>query len=109
MQQGSFACLQADRRLVTPLMSFPIFCSSIGQTAHPSLCIHPPLPLLAPQVYKTPSKGWAVRSWDRIPAGSVVCEFTGEVHRDDEGFQEEEDTYLISLDPVDSARRRVRE
>ncbi|XP_050372327.1 histone-lysine N-methyltransferase, H3 lysine-9 specific SUVH4-like [Argentina anserina] len=29
------------------------------------------------EVYKTPDKGWAVRSWDLIPSGGYVCEYTG--------------------------------
>nr|GFB56017.1 histone-lysine N-methyltransferase, H3 lysine-9 specific SUVH4 [Tanacetum cinerariifolium] len=29
------------------------------------------------EVYKTPMKGWAVRSWDFIPSGAFVCEYIG--------------------------------
>ncbi|KAL6201692.1 hypothetical protein ACLB2K_025404 [Fragaria x ananassa] len=29
------------------------------------------------EVYKTPDKGWAVRSWDFIPSGGYVCEYIG--------------------------------
>lgn len=31
------------------------------------------------EVYKTTDKGWALRSWDPIRAGSFICEFAGEV------------------------------
>ena len=29
------------------------------------------------ELFRTENKGWGVRSWDRIPAGAFVCEFTG--------------------------------
>ncbi|KAI3995184.1 hypothetical protein MKX01_031986 [Papaver californicum] len=29
------------------------------------------------EVFRTPNKGWAVRSWDLIPAGSFICEYAG--------------------------------
>ncbi|WVZ05138.1 hypothetical protein V8G54_018484 [Vigna mungo] len=31
------------------------------------------------EVYKTKNKGWALRSWDAIRAGSFICEYAGEV------------------------------
>jgi euchromatic histone-lysine N-methyltransferase len=33
------------------------------------------------EVFKTPDRGWSVRSWDRITAGSLVCVMTGHVTR----------------------------
>lgn len=36
------------------------------------------------QVYRTPDKGWAVRSWDYIPSGAPVCEYIGVLRRSDE-------------------------
>ena len=30
------------------------------------------------EVFKTPNKGWAVRSWDAIPQGSYVTSYVGE-------------------------------
>lgn len=30
-----------------------------------------------PEVFKTEDRGWGLRSWDTIPAGSFICEFTG--------------------------------
>ena len=58
-------------------------------------------------MYKTREKGWAVRSWDPIPCGAVVCEYVGEVHRDDDSFLEDDDCYLVSIDTVDAARSKV--
>ncbi|MCO5601118.1 hypothetical protein L7F22_055237 [Adiantum nelumboides] len=50
------------------------------------------------EVFKTASKGWAVRSWDTIPSGAPVCEYTGILMRtadaDDIGTNE----YLFELD-----------
>lgn len=31
------------------------------------------------EVFKTNNKGWGLRSWDPIRAGSFVCEYAGEV------------------------------
>lgn len=36
------------------------------------------------QVFKTKSKGWAVRALEHIPAGAFVCEYVGEVITTDE-------------------------
>ncbi|CAK7348127.1 unnamed protein product [Dovyalis caffra] len=33
------------------------------------------------EVFRTPKKGWAVRSWDFIPAGAPVCEYVGVLMR----------------------------
>ncbi|KAF9616431.1 hypothetical protein IFM89_029685 [Coptis chinensis] len=33
------------------------------------------------EVYRTSDKGWAVRSWDFIPAGAPVCEYFGTLMR----------------------------
>ncbi|GMN57388.1 hypothetical protein TIFTF001_026500 [Ficus carica] len=41
------------------------------------------------QVFRTPKKGWAVRSWDFIPAGAPICEYTGILRK-----QEDVDTAL---------------
>ena len=62
------------------------------------------------QVYRTRDKGWAVRSWDPIPCGAVVCEYVGEVHRDDDSFNDcmEDDCYLVSIDTLDAARSKVK-
>lgn len=51
------------------------------------------------EVFKTASKGWGVRSWDTIPSGAFVCEYTGVVMHDEDA--EEllgEDEYLFNLD-----------
>ncbi|KAI3982140.1 hypothetical protein MKX01_019046 [Papaver californicum] len=36
------------------------------------------------EVYRTPKKGWGVRSWDFIPSGAFVCEYIGVIKRTDE-------------------------
>eukprot|EP00271_Cylindrocystis_brebissonii_P005229 TRINITY_DN17187_c0_g1_i1.p1 TRINITY_DN17187_c0_g1~~TRINITY_DN17187_c0_g1_i1.p1 ORF type:complete len:764 (+),score=103.43 TRINITY_DN17187_c0_g1_i1:567-2858(+) len=53
------------------------------------------------EVFKTVSKGWAVRSWDFIPRGSVVVAYTGKVlHQSDLTW---EDMYVLNLDTVECA------
>eukprot|EP01018_Ginkgo_biloba_P037772 Gb_09748 [translate_table: standard] len=48
------------------------------------------------EVFKTNDRGWGVRSWDPIPAGSFVCEYTGEVQSDSDTEEEGEDNdYLL--------------
>ncbi|KAF3339001.1 histone-lysine N-methyltransferase, H3 lysine-9 specific SUVH4-like protein [Carex littledalei] len=51
------------------------------------------------EVFKTPTKGWAVRSWDTIPAGAPVCEYTGILKRSDElDCNHFENKYLFDID-----------
>lgn len=48
------------------------------------------------EVFKTHDRGWGVRSWDPIPAGSFVCEYTGELFSDSDTEEEDEDNdYLL--------------
>eukprot|EP01018_Ginkgo_biloba_P015341 Gb_40999 [translate_table: standard] len=48
------------------------------------------------EVFKTDNRGWGVRSWDSIPAGSFICEYAGEVDSDkQEVEQDEENDYLL--------------
>ncbi|CAI7814034.1 unnamed protein product [Closterium sp. NIES-54] len=51
------------------------------------------------EVFKTEKKGWGVRSWDAIPAGHFVCEYTGDLMRDDDAETlRGNDEYLFDLD-----------
>ncbi|MCO5607841.1 hypothetical protein L7F22_062043 [Adiantum nelumboides] len=56
------------------------------------------------QVFKTASKGWAIRSWDTVPSGALACEYTGILMRtiddDDIGTNE----YLFELDCLQTMR-----
>ncbi|CAI5932455.1 unnamed protein product [Closterium sp. NIES-65] len=56
------------------------------------------------EVYKTAHKGWAVRSWDFIPAGAVVCEYVGDVLPYERLNHVEDDMYVISIDTVRTAK-----
>ncbi|GJP44029.1 hypothetical protein CLOM_g3421 [Closterium sp. NIES-68] len=56
------------------------------------------------EVYKTSHKGWAVRSWDFIPAGAVVCEYVGEVLPYEQVNHVDNDTYVLSIDTVRTAK-----
>lgn len=50
------------------------------------------------EIFKTENKGWGVRSWDFIPSGGFVCEYTGEVMDTKTADELEDDEYLFNLD-----------
>ncbi|EXB81203.1 Histone-lysine N-methyltransferase, H3 lysine-9 specific SUVH4 [Morus notabilis] len=50
------------------------------------------------EVYRTPDKGWAVRSWDYIPSGAPVCEYIGVVRRTDEVDSDAGNPYIFEID-----------
>lgn len=50
------------------------------------------------EVFRTPSKGWAVRSWDTIPSGAPVCEYTGILSRTDDIDTDLENNYIFDID-----------
>jgi euchromatic histone-lysine N-methyltransferase len=49
------------------------------------------------QVFKTKSMGWGVRTLDFIPNGSFVCEYTGELVKDEDAEKTENDEYLFNI------------
>ncbi|KAI3847899.1 hypothetical protein MKX03_026138 [Papaver bracteatum] len=49
------------------------------------------------EVYRTPKKGWGVRSWDFIPSGAYVCEYIGIINRTDE-VHDPENFYIFDID-----------
>lgn len=50
------------------------------------------------QLFKTVSKGWAIKALNFIPTGSFVCEYIGEILTDSEAELREDDSYLFDLD-----------
>ncbi|XP_021736056.1 histone-lysine N-methyltransferase, H3 lysine-9 specific SUVH4-like [Chenopodium quinoa] len=50
------------------------------------------------EVFRTPKKGWGVRSWDYIPAGAPICEYTGILKRSDEGDSVLENNFIFDID-----------
>lgn len=46
------------------------------------------------QIFRTPDRGWGVRSFSTIPAGSFISEYTGELIGDDVA-NDREDKYLF--------------
>ncbi|KAJ0974598.1 hypothetical protein J5N97_016563 [Dioscorea zingiberensis] len=50
------------------------------------------------EVYRTPKKGWAVRSWDTIPSGAPVCEYIGVLERSEEVDTVSENSYIFDID-----------
>lgn len=55
------------------------------------------------EVFRTEKKGWGVRSWDTIPAGAYVCDFTGEIMTQDEAESRGNDDYIFDLDCIQTA------
>ncbi|KAI8541254.1 hypothetical protein RHMOL_Rhmol08G0047300 [Rhododendron molle] len=66
-------------------------------------------------VFKTPHKGWGVRSWDPIPSGSPVCEYIGVLRKTDELDSAAENYYVFDIDclqtmkGLDGRQRRLRD
>ncbi|KAF8400074.1 hypothetical protein HHK36_015949 [Tetracentron sinense] len=50
------------------------------------------------EVFRTPKKGWAVRSWDYIPSGAPICEYTGVLMRTDEIDNVSENNFIFEID-----------
>ncbi|CAO2828670.1 unnamed protein product [Amaranthus hypochondriacus] len=50
------------------------------------------------EVFRTPKKGWAVRSWDYIPAGAPICEYIGVLKRSDEADSVLENNFIFDID-----------
>ncbi|GAB2249710.1 hypothetical protein Droror1_Dr00013069 [Drosera rotundifolia] len=50
------------------------------------------------EVYRTPDKGWAVRSRDFILAGAPVCEYIGVVRRSDELNDASDNVFIFDID-----------
>ncbi|KAI3879533.1 hypothetical protein MKW92_031167 [Papaver armeniacum] len=49
------------------------------------------------EVFKTKDKGWGLRSWDPIRAGTFICEYAGEViGKDDRGGANVDDEYTFN-------------
>ncbi|XP_022928431.1 histone-lysine N-methyltransferase, H3 lysine-9 specific SUVH4-like isoform X2 [Cucurbita moschata] len=56
------------------------------------------------EVFRTPKKGWAVRSWDFIPSGAPVCEYTGILSRTDDLDHVSENNYIFDIDCLQTIR-----
>ncbi|KAJ7971785.1 histone-lysine N-methyltransferase, H3 lysine-9 specific SUVH4 [Quillaja saponaria] len=56
------------------------------------------------EVFRTPKKGWAVRSWDFIPSGAPVCEYTGILTRTEDLDHVSENSYIFDIDCLQTMR-----
>ncbi|KAK6928600.1 SET domain [Dillenia turbinata] len=56
------------------------------------------------EVFRTPRKGWAVRSWDYIPSGAPVCEYTGILMRTDDVENASGNNYIFDIDCLQTMR-----
>ncbi|XP_018475689.2 histone-lysine N-methyltransferase, H3 lysine-9 specific SUVH4 [Raphanus sativus] len=67
------------------------------------------------EVFRSPKKGWAVRSWDYIPAGSPVCEYIGVLRRTDDVDTLTDNDYIFEIDcqqtmqGLDGRQRRLKD
>ncbi|KAF5958610.1 hypothetical protein HYC85_005835 [Camellia sinensis] len=67
------------------------------------------------EVFRTPKKGWGVRSWDYIPSGAPVCEYVGILMKTDEIDTSYENNYIFDIDclqtmeGLDGRERRLRD
>ncbi|XP_028089473.1 histone-lysine N-methyltransferase, H3 lysine-9 specific SUVH4-like isoform X2 [Camellia sinensis] len=67
------------------------------------------------EVFRTPKKGWGVRSWDYIPSGAPVCEYTGILMKTEEIDTAHENNYIFDIDclqtmkGLDGRERRLRD
>ncbi|KAJ8773101.1 hypothetical protein K2173_028278 [Erythroxylum novogranatense] len=50
------------------------------------------------EVFRTPKKGWAVRSWDFIPSGAPVCEYVGVLIRTEDLDNVADNNYIFEID-----------
>ncbi|XVF59943.1 hypothetical protein PTKIN_Ptkin08bG0002400 [Pterospermum kingtungense] len=56
------------------------------------------------EVFRTPKKGWAVRSWDFIPAGAPVCEYIGVLMKTEELDSVSDNNYIFDIDCLQTMR-----
>ncbi|MCO5557108.1 hypothetical protein L7F22_010664 [Adiantum nelumboides] len=57
------------------------------------------------EVFRTANKGWGVRSWDTIPAGAPVCQYTGILMRtEDADHVIDNDVYVFDLDCIQTMK-----
>ncbi|KAG0489924.1 hypothetical protein HPP92_006787 [Vanilla planifolia] len=56
------------------------------------------------EVFRIPKKGWAVRSWDAIPSGAPVCEYTGVLMKSEEIVSDDENNYIFDIDCLQTVK-----
>ncbi|OMO72415.1 hypothetical protein COLO4_27624 [Corchorus olitorius] len=56
------------------------------------------------EVFRTPKKGWGVRSWDFIPAGAPICEYIGVIRRTEDLDDASENYYILDIDCLQTMR-----
>ncbi|XP_012067354.1 histone-lysine N-methyltransferase, H3 lysine-9 specific SUVH4 isoform X2 [Jatropha curcas] len=50
------------------------------------------------EVFRSPKKGWAVRSWDFIPSGAPICEYVGVLMRTEDLDSVLDNNYIFEID-----------
>ncbi|XP_071948439.1 uncharacterized protein [Antedon mediterranea] len=50
------------------------------------------------QLFRTNKMGWGLRAMQKIPKGTFICEYAGELISDEEADRRQDDSYLFDLD-----------
>ncbi|CAN4082232.1 unnamed protein product [Withania somnifera] len=50
------------------------------------------------EVFRTPNKGWGVRSWDFVPSGATICEYIGLLKKTDQIDPAADNNYVFDID-----------
>ncbi|KAL3526246.1 hypothetical protein ACH5RR_010902 [Cinchona calisaya] len=67
------------------------------------------------EVFRTPNRGWGVRSWDYIPSGAPICEYIGRLTKTDDIDSASGNSYIFDIDclqtmkGLDGRERRLRD
>ncbi|CAA0833843.1 Histone-lysine N-methyltransferase- H3 lysine-9 specific SUVH4 [Striga hermonthica] len=56
------------------------------------------------EVFKTPKKGWGVRSWDYIPSGAPICEYIGLLKRTADLDPSADNSYVFDIDCIQTMK-----
>ncbi|KAL5727072.1 [histone H3]-lysine(4) N-trimethyltransferase [Ranunculus cassubicifolius] len=56
------------------------------------------------EVFRTPNKGWAVRSWDFIPSGAPVCEYIGKLMRTSDMDDVSVNDFIFEIDCLETIK-----
>ncbi|GER42998.1 histone-lysine n-methyltransferase [Striga asiatica] len=56
------------------------------------------------EVFKTPKKGWGVRSWDYIPSGAHICEYIGLLRRTADLDLSADNSYVFDIDCIQTMK-----
>ncbi|CAA0823511.1 Histone-lysine N-methyltransferase- H3 lysine-9 specific SUVH4 [Striga hermonthica] len=56
------------------------------------------------EIFRTPRKGWGVRSWDYIPSGAPICEYIGLLKRTTDLDPAVDNSYVFDIDCIQTMK-----